>query len=199
MRIMATGLLMGAMLSACAAAPGGPSADPRVVPLPPNSLPLMLSNRVDCRVEAHPTCRMNPARWHELLTVQAEVNARITFRDDTEIYGMPDVWVVLDRPGYGDCEDYAITKKHELIRRGWRADQLRMVAVITETGERHAVLVVATDRGDYVLDNREARPVPWHKLPYLWVQQQVTDGSMWEDLPVIATAAAAQPDAWPGE
>ena len=36
----------------------------------------------------------------------------------------------------------------------------------------HVVLVVGTDGGDYVLDNRYPRVLPWHRLPYRWLKRQ---------------------------
>lgn len=53
----------------------------------------------------------------------------------------------------GDCEDFALTKRSRLIRAGIPAGALRMADVTTAKGTRHAVLVVKTTSGDYVLDN----------------------------------------------
>lgn len=84
----------------------------------------------------------------------------------------------------GDCEDYALTKRRELIRSGLPAAALRMAVVVTPRGVGHAVLVVSTSIGDLVLDNRSNRiltpqqtDLTWIKIasgenPYLWASVQ---------------------------
>jgi Bacterial transglutaminase-like cysteine proteinase BTLCP len=54
----------------------------------------------------------------------------------------------------GDCEDYALLKKQYLKKLGFKAGLLPLAVVLNEAGEFHAVLMVLTDRGDFVLDNR---------------------------------------------
>lgn len=45
--------------------------------------------------------------------------------------------------------------------------------VLTPRGERHAVLVLATDRGDYVLDSLDPWILPWRQTAYRWLERQV--------------------------
>jgi predicted transglutaminase-like cysteine proteinase len=63
--------------------------------------------------------------------------------------------------GQGDCNDYATTKRQELIREGVSPSALRLAYVKTRSGVGHAVLVVATSRGDLVLDvlTHQIRPL----------------------------------------
>lgn len=87
-----------------------------------------------------------------LLSVVASVNTSVNnsmqYRPDLD--GI-DQWSVGGR--YGDCEDYALTKRAQLIRKGVPAGALRVAATKTKSGEPHAILLVRTDRGDLVLDN----------------------------------------------
>lgn len=62
----------------------------------------------------------------------------------------------------GDCEDFALTKRHKLIQAGVPASALRIAVATTASGEGHAVLVVKTEAEDFVLDNRSNKLVPWY-------------------------------------
>lgn len=63
-----------------------------------------------------------------------------------------DVWSI--NVSAGDCEDYVLTKRAKLIKRGVPARSLHIATAYTPRGEGHALLVVQTDAGKYVLDNR---------------------------------------------
>lgn len=81
-----------------------------------------------------------------LSQVNRRVNAAITPRNDRG-----DSWTA--NASSGDCEDYVLTKRAQLIRKGVPAGSLRIATTTTRWGESHAVLVVKTSQGDYVLDN----------------------------------------------
>ena len=80
---------------------------------------------------------------------------------------------------YGDCEDYALEKRRRLIEAGVSAEALSMAVVVTRRGERHAVLVVAFESGDVVLDNLTPWPTPWADLGYTWIERQVGSSNAW--------------------
>ncbi|MCI4665339.1 MAG: transglutaminase-like cysteine peptidase [Neomegalonema sp.] len=52
----------------------------------------------------------------------------------------------------GDCEEYVLMKREMLLRLGWPRTALRITVVHDGVGY-HAVLIVSTDKGDFVLDN----------------------------------------------
>jgi predicted transglutaminase-like cysteine proteinase len=67
--------------------------------------------------------------------------------------------------------------------------------VRTEKGEGHAVLTVATDNGDYVLDNQNKNVLFWSKTRYQFIKRQSNvDPNVWVSLsahqPGIATATS---------
>jgi predicted transglutaminase-like cysteine proteinase len=64
-------------------------------------------------------------------------------------------WLVAETEG--DCEDFAIRKRRDLIRRGFPPLDLSVVVV-----PGHAMLVARTPRGAYVLDNRTDKVVAWN-------------------------------------
>jgi predicted transglutaminase-like cysteine proteinase len=65
--------------------------------------------------------------------------------------GAPDEWVI--SPPTGDCKDYAVTKRHEFLARGWPSRELLLSEVVLASGEHHLVLVVRVKGADLVLDN----------------------------------------------
>jgi predicted transglutaminase-like cysteine proteinase len=86
--------------------------------------------------------------------------------------GFGDDWELM--PASGDCEDYAISKRHRLIAEGWPVRSLRLAVVKTAWGEGHAVLVVKTNEGDLVLDNltSEIKPFQRSGLRFLKIQSE---------------------------
>ena len=70
--------------------------------------------------------------------------------------------------GLGDCEDYALSKRKALGEAGLSRRALRLGVVRLVSGKAHAVLVVVTDRGDYVLDNRTDATPPWNETKLIW-------------------------------
>ena len=50
--------------------------------------------------------------------------------DDQRHYGRAEYWNI-PTDGYGDCEDYALTKRRDLIAAGFPAQALRIAVVLT--------------------------------------------------------------------
>ncbi len=112
-------------------------------------------------------------RMTELQRVNTDINRRIRPGSDLEVFGRVDHWT--DRTDVGDCDDYVMTKRAELIDRGWPARSLLILLADTEQGERHVVLLAVTDRGDLVLDNRFDVVLPWDRVGYRWIARQSPD------------------------
>ena len=137
-------------------------------------------------------CDINPSEptsialtsraWKTLNTVNRQVNSDIKPKTDVEHWGIVDQWDI-PTDGYGDCEDYQLLKrkilseKHGLPRRA-----MRMTVVIDEQGEGHAVLMVRTDQGDIVLDNKRSGIMAWHETGYVFVKREGQDGREWVSL-----------------
>jgi predicted transglutaminase-like cysteine proteinase len=117
-------------------------------------------------------------RMKELETINAGVNRRVQEQNDEQSSGREDHWQV---PGkVGDCEDFAILKKRDLIARGWPSSAL-LLTVVKAWGSGHTVLTVRTDAGDLILDNRTSRVKDWSRTPYRYFARQVQgDGSAWQ-------------------
>jgi len=63
-------------------------------------------------------------------------------------------------------------KQKLLIERGWAAESLLITVVREWNGDGHAVLLVKTDRGEFVLDNKNWEVVAWQDAPYQWIKRQ---------------------------
>lgn len=132
---------------------------------------------------------LTPDRRRELEDVQTLVNSRVRPRENPR-----HAWEYASG-GYGDCNTYALEKRRELMARGWPRTALLLASAITETNEGHLVLIVRTNAGDLVLDNRLAPVVDWSRLPYRWVSRQSEQRlTIWMSIlprPIYTSDAAA--------
>lgn len=105
-----------------------------------------LQNPSECKPSRRQVVSYTPKVRALLVSVNNRVNRSIKPRHDKG-----DTWTV--NPAYGDCDDYAMTKRHQLIRAGIPASALKIAVVRTRSGEGHAVLIVKTSAGEFALDN----------------------------------------------
>lgn len=118
------------------------------------------------------------ARWRELVEVNDIVNRAIIPVTDIEFYHREEVWTLPSN--YGDCEDYVLLKRRELIQRGWPSGSLLVTVVFDENGDGHAILLAVTSRGEFVLDNKTDAIRPWYETAYRYVKRQSeTDPNRW--------------------
>jgi predicted transglutaminase-like cysteine proteinase len=92
--------------------------------------------------------------------INRDISPRNDHDDDLDLWSL--------NPQAGDCEDYAISKRHALVRAGWPVAALRLAVAYTEGGEGHLVLVVRTSKGDMVLDNRTDAVRNWRLSGLRW-------------------------------
>jgi predicted transglutaminase-like cysteine proteinase len=133
-------------------------------------------------------CKSNPADLErveltrelaELLKqVNRGVNAAIAPKQKSYGAKIADSWSLA--PAEGDCNDYAVTKRHDLMQSGLPARALRLSVVKTPSGIGHLVLVVSTTNGDLVLDNLTQEIRPWQRTEYTWLKiQSSADARFW--------------------
>lgn len=103
--------------------------------------------------------------------VNRDVNRRVRPITDAAQYGREENWALPGQRG-GDCEDYALEKKRALMAAGLRGDQLLLTTVLDRNGGPHAVLVLRTGSGDFVLDNLTDRIRPWGQTGYTFLRMQ---------------------------
>jgi predicted transglutaminase-like cysteine proteinase len=116
----------------------------------------------------------------QLLAMLNQTNQRINaaIRPAPDPRGV-DYWDLPLDPGgagSGDCKDYVLQKREELVSEGVSAGSLSIAVVRTRRGETHAVLIVTTDGGEYVLDNLTPWVTPWRDLRYTWLKRQLPGG-----------------------
>lgn len=97
--------------------------------------------------------------FEEINKINSKVNNRIKFKDDEDL----DVWTI-PTDGYGDCEDYALSKANELLNLGWNSENLR-IGILKYRNTFHAVLIVKIDAEMYFLDNNNNEVKRVNKIP----------------------------------
>jgi predicted transglutaminase-like cysteine proteinase len=129
----------------------------------------------------------------ELLAALKDVNARVN-RAIRPIKDNGDTWTLPLAEGRraGDCEDYVMEKIQALVGRGVPRSALNIAVAVTPWGETHAVLVVTTTDGEFVLDNLNPDVRPWADVPYKWGKRQVAGRAFqWAMVRKAASAAAS--------
>jgi predicted transglutaminase-like cysteine proteinase len=106
-----------------------------------------------------------------IVALNDQVNHAIEPVTDLDNYGKAEWWAYPTN-GKGDCEDYVLLKRKLLIDAGWPRSALLITVVRDKKGDGHAVLMVKTDRGEFVLDNQEQRVLPWRETGYRYVKRQ---------------------------
>jgi predicted transglutaminase-like cysteine proteinase len=119
-----------------------------------NALPVQLTRKI----------------WAEMIGVNNAVNTGTMPRTDEEMWGQEEFWSFPD--GVGDCEDYVLEKRRELMADGIPASSLLITVVRQPNGDGHAVLTVRASNGDYILDNLEPRVLAWRETPYTYLKRQ---------------------------
>lgn len=104
-------------------------------------------------------------------SINSRANRTIRPISDYNQYRIAERWSLPTTRG-GDCEDYALYKKRELIRAGIPAEQLLVAVVLDRKRQSHAVLVLRTGTQDLVLDNMNSRILPWQKTGYTFLRLQ---------------------------
>jgi predicted transglutaminase-like cysteine proteinase len=124
-------------------------------------------NAAQCRVRggtvatdrATGAVRLDAAIFRTMASINDRVNRSIRPAADLAAFGRLDHWAV--RAQVGDCEDFALEKRRQLISAGFPSSAVLVATGRASNGEMHAVLVVRTDRGDFVLDNLRSDISPW--------------------------------------
>ncbi|MEL6168014.1 MAG: transglutaminase-like cysteine peptidase [Pseudomonadota bacterium] len=103
--------------------------------------------------------------------VNRRVNRQVREITDARQYRREEHWALPTARG-GDCEDFALLKKRELMRLGVPASRLLMATVLDHQNAAHAVLILRTDQGDFVLDNLAPDLKHWSRTGYTFLRMQ---------------------------
>src|SRR4051794_24782995 len=119
--------------------------------------------------------------WSTILEVNRRVNKSVRSLPDRDHWGVPDRWDLAE-DGSGDCEDFQLLKRKLLAQSGLPRRAMRMTVVIDEKGEGHAVLMLRTDRGDLILDNKTSAVLPWQRTGYVFIKREAQGSGGWVSL-----------------
>ena len=177
-------------------APAGPEA-----PAPIGWIDFCMRYRGECDDAELPAQRiaLKPRIWDELQSSNNLINRTIEPVSDWVHWHLAEKW---DYPsdGKGDCEDYALLKRKLLMEHGYPRQALLLTVVYRpDDREGHAVLMVKTDGGDLILDNRRDTILNWDDTGYEFIKRQSQENqNRWVrfETPVPAPlAVSAQSDA----
>ena len=133
------------------------------------------NNPAACSRYGQGAVKLSQSSWDQLIEINNTINHSIKAKADGRI----DEWSSYVTEG--DCEDYALTKQQELLSKGWPSDSLLLATAFLPDGTYHAVLIVRTDRGEFVLDNLNPSVLPWQEVPYRWNKRQaVGNPQIWQ-------------------
>ncbi len=141
------------------------------------------SNPKECAVDANEPAiiALTPKVWKTIVAVNRNVNKTIQPMTDQEHWGVADRYSI-PTDGKGDCEDYQLLKRKLLAEKGLPRRAMRLTVVIDEEGEGHAVLMIRTTQGDYILDNKTSAILPWAETNYVYVKQESSEDQQWVSL-----------------
>lgn len=110
-------------------------------------------------------------RYAQLSEVQKRVNREVSYLPEAH----NDVWRVAYE--IGDCEDFALRYRQELLQKGWPAGALRLAVALSIDGTPHALLTIETTAGTWVMDSLYDGIRPWTAYPYRWLIREGPAGS----------------------
>lgn len=130
--------------------------------------------QVDPGLEHTPVITLNPAALATLERVDLTINHQIRFDPDEAGAEVTRGWHLPLKDGtmVGDCADIALEKRRALVEEGFASDALSLALAQTPAGT-HVVLLVATNRGELVLDSLSEHVLNWRELDYHWISRQL--------------------------
>jgi predicted transglutaminase-like cysteine proteinase len=188
-------MLSSSLLWSCASLPNPSSIRLSAPAQPPSGLVEFCKDiRSDCKAVLDDTSPNVSANQLGLVRkVNTKINNQLIWRSDMDHYGVKERWTMplaFVQGLYGDCEDFALEKRRMLLKEGMPAGALALAVVTSKATGRHAVLVVRSTLGDYVLDNTTNWVLPWQQTQYHWISiQEGEDLFRWRRVAVDHQAA----------
>jgi predicted transglutaminase-like cysteine proteinase len=142
---------------------------------------------VECRVNTGEADRieLTPKVWKQIVAMNTRINREIEPVTDMEHWGVVDRWDMAE-DGRGDCEEYVLVKRRKLAEAGIPRRAMLATVVIDEENAGHAVLMIRTDRGDFILDNKRNSVLTWQQTGYVFVKREAQDRVAWTSLGGVA-------------
>ncbi|AZO77875.1 transglutaminase [Bosea sp. Tri-39] len=146
----------------------------------------------ECAVDTREaeSVELTPKLWKLIVANNVKANREIEAITDQDHWGVVDRWDI-PTDGKGDCEDYVLLKRQRLAEAGVPRRAMRVTVVIDEENAGHAVLMIRTDRGDFILDNKRNAILPWSQTGYTYVKRESQARTGWASLGGLSTATVA--------
>lgn len=148
-----------------------------VTPNPVSSAPNPVPAAPVALAKSASAIEATPELFALLERVNRDINERLHWVADSERYGVDELWLMPLTFGLGtegDCEDFALEKRHALIEAGLPRDALALAMGYSPAAGYHAVLMVRTTDGDFVLDNTTPWIDGWENTGYRWIAVQAS-------------------------
>ena len=156
-------------------------AGPTLAPLQHVRFCLQYPNECRSTSSADQRIDLTAASLKLLERVNHQVNASILPKLKSYRGDLAEMWTIA--PKEGDCNDYAVTKRHQLLEIGLPSSALRLSVTKTALGVGHFVLVVSTKRGDLVMDSLSDVIRPPQATDYQWLKiQSAHDPRFWVEV-----------------
>jgi predicted transglutaminase-like cysteine proteinase len=133
-------------------------------------------NEQACKLSGPSIVQWSRELHGKLQQTNMHVNDSVEFVPDPENSGEEEVW---DFPsaGKGDCEDFMLEKRKRLIDAGLPSASMTCgIAFHQVQLFPHAVLLVETTAGTFVLDNIYDEVLCWDAVPYFYTRRERPDG-----------------------
>lgn len=119
-------------------------------------------------------------QWDLVYRINEQIN-RLPQVSDLALYGRNEFWAMAQSAG-GDCEDLVLRKRYELKRLGLSGDSLLPATGTLWNGEGHAVLLIDTSQGAYVLDNLTDEIKGWRDVRMDWYGRADWHSLLWRSM-----------------
>lgn len=140
-------------------------------------------NPSECRVDTTEPDQIDLTQknWKMIVSTNLRINREIEPVTDMDHWGQIDRWDMAE-DGKGDCEEYVLVKRKKLVEAGLPRRALLVTVVIDDENQGHAVLMVRTNRGDFILDNKRNAVLPWQQTGYIYVKRESQQKVAWTSL-----------------
>jgi len=128
-------------------------------------------NECTTRTIDHGPAVLSEELWAAVRRINTGVNEAVRPVSDLDLYGKDEIWAYPDQ-GMGDCEDYVLEKRRQLVKAGFSLADLLITVVRKPDDEGHAVLTLRTRQGDFILDNLRDDIRLWVDTGYRYLKRQ---------------------------
>ena len=124
-----------------------------------------------CLRSASAPVRISGSQLDYAVSLNRQINRQVRSISDQAQYGVTEHWALPTSRG-GACEDFALLKKKQLIAAGLDPQMLLIATALDRRRQAHAVLVMRTERGDFILDNLRDEVLHWAQTGYTYLRMQ---------------------------